>query len=69
MNQAALNDHYKKLADSYDKSFSAGSSSGYSFVGSAGARTIIELMDIRRTDQVVDLGSGTCETAGNRTKE
>ena len=65
MEQDTLNDHYKKLASKYDQSFSASSSStGYNFAGQAGARTIIDLMKIRREDRVVDLGAGTCETAG-----
>ena len=64
MNQNLLNNHYKKVADRYDESFSAKNFTGYSFIGEAGARTIIELMNIRREDRVVDLGSGTCVTAG-----
>ena len=64
MNQNLLNDHYKKVADRYDESFSAKNFSGYSFIGEAGARTIIDLMNIRKDDRVVDLGSGTCVTAG-----
>ena len=64
MNQNLLNNHYKKVADRYDESFSAKNFTGYSFIGEAGARAIIDLMNIRREDRVVDLGSGTCVTAG-----
>ena len=64
MNQNLLNNHYKKVADRYDESFSAKNFTGYSFIGEAGARTIIDLMNIRKDDRVVDLGSGTCVTAG-----
>ena len=66
MDQDTLNDHYKKLASKYDQSFSASSSStGYNFAGQAGAKTILDLMLIQREDRVVDLGAGTCETAGS----
>ena len=66
MDQDTLNDHYKKLASKYDQSFSASSSStGYNFAGQAGAKTILDLMLIRKEDRVVDLGAGTCETAGS----
>ena len=64
MNQNLLNNHYKKVADRYDESFSAKNFTGYSFMGEAGARTIIDMMNIRKDDRVVDLGSGTCVTAG-----
>ena len=66
MNQSALNDHYKKVAHRYDESFSAKNFTGYSFSGEAGARTIVEMMSIRKDDRVVDLGSGTCVTAGTK---
>ena len=65
MNQNLLNNHYKKVADRYDESFSAKNFTGYSFMGEAGARTIIDMMNIRKDDRVVDLGSGTCVTAGS----
>ena len=68
MNQNLLNNHYKKVADRYDESFSAKNFTGYSFIGEAGARTIIEMMKIRKEDRVVDLGSGTCVTAGTARK-
>ena len=70
MDQHTLNSHYRRLAGRYDQSFSAGSSTsstGYSFSGEAGARTIIDMMNIKKEDRVVDLGAGTCSTAGSET--
>jgi len=60
MNQTTLNAHYKKVADVYEKAYTAGQNSLHSL----GAKTIIQLMEIGREDRVVDLGAGTCDTAG-----
>ena len=69
MDQTTLNNHYKNLAGKYDESYSKTTAAGesktkYSFGGEDGARCIIELLDVREDDLMVDLGAGTCATAG-----
>eukprot|EP00092_Neocalanus_flemingeri_P017532 GFUD01018967.1.p1 GENE.GFUD01018967.1~~GFUD01018967.1.p1 ORF type:complete len:267 (+),score=71.52 GFUD01018967.1:95-895(+) len=69
MDQSALNEHYRNLANKYDSSYSnataVGDSKGqYDFLGEKGARIIMELMDMKVDDRMVDLGAGTCKTAG-----
>ena len=69
MDQNALNNHYKDLAEKYDDSFSkltvdSEAKTKFDFGGENGARVIIKLMDIKRDDRMVDLGAGTCKTAG-----
>ena len=69
MDQTALNNHYKNLAEKYDASYSTfdvaeGSEAKYDFAGESGAKVIIELLGLKTDDRLVDLGAGTCKTAG-----
>ena len=69
MNQTTLNNHYKKLAGKYDDSYSKTttaeeSKTKYNFGGEERARFIIELLEVNEDDCLVDLGAGTCVTAG-----
>ena len=68
MDQERLNDHYKKLASNYEQSFRTklDNQGSYSFMGEDGALKIIEMMNITKNDKLVDLGAGTCITAGNK---
>ena len=67
MKQEDLNDHYRKVAKDYDSAFSSksDSGSGYTFLGRGGAEALMKMMDLQKQDKLVDLGAGTCVTAGN----
>ena len=61
-----MNNHYKSLAKDYDEVFSKfkEAKSGFDFGGEKGARVITELLNMKEEDHMVDLGAGTCRTAG-----
>jgi len=69
MEQNTLDNHYRNLAQNYDTSFSTDTLSNksqgkYNFLGEEGAKVIVDLLDIKEDDRLVDLGAGTCKTAG-----
>ena len=69
MDQTSLNNHYKDLAEEYDDSFTKLSAEGesnnkFDFGGENSARLIVKLLDLKPDDRMVDLGAGTCRTAG-----
>ena len=71
MDQDQLNTHYKRLASTYNQSFTSSTDDGkkgYTFLGEEGARIYQDLMKLRSSDKLVDLGAGTCVTAGNGLK-
>jgi len=66
MDQGKLNSHYKRLAGSYNQAFTSSTDKdkkGYVFLGEEGARTLMELLKLRKQDKLVDLGAGTCVNA------
>ena len=69
MDQDQLNTHYKRLATTYNQSFTSstdGGKKGYTFLGEEGAKIYQDLLKLRSSEKLVDLGAGTCVTAGNR---
>ena len=66
MDQGKLNSHYKRLAGSYNQAFTSSTDKdkkGYVFLGEEGARTLMELLRLKKQDKLVDLGAGTCVNA------
>ena len=66
MDQEQLNSHYKRLAGTYNQSFSSSTDAdkkGYVFLGEEGARTLMALLQLGKQDKLVDLGAGTCVLA------
>ena len=47
--------------------FLAAYTSGQTSLHSVGAKALIDMMHIKKDDRVVDLGAGTCDTAGSET--
>merc|ERR1711872_1187641 len=70
MDQDSLNNHYKNLAKNYDEAFAElkpdkrKAKNSFDFGGEEGARVIAELLKLKEEDHFVDLGAGTCRTAG-----
>jgi len=59
-----LNEHYKSIAKNYEKMFASSHEDGYTFLGREGAKEIMKMMKLEVDDKLVDLGAGTCKTAG-----
>jgi len=64
MNQESLNEHYKSIAKNYEDMFANSHEDGYTFMGKEGARELMKMMQLKVDDKLVDLGAGTCKTAG-----
>ena len=70
MDQTTLNNHYKNLAENYDEAFAERKpekrkvNNSFDFGGEEGARVIARLLKMKEEDHMVDLGAGTCKTAG-----
>jgi len=69
MDQETLNNHYRNISKKYDVNFAKDtakkeSNAKFDFSGEKGAKYICELLEINENDSVVDLGAGTCKTAG-----
>lgn len=68
MNQETLNSHYKNIATKYDSSFTSTTEKGkkgHTFLGEDGAKDLVRMLKLQKDDKLVDLGAGTCTTAGN----
>ena len=66
MNQESLNEHYKSIAKNYEDMFANSHEDGYTFMGKEGARELMKMMQLKVDDKLVDLGAGTCKTAGRK---
>ena len=68
VNQETLNFHYKNIANKYDSVFSSKTEEGkkgHTFLGEEGAKDLVRMLKLQKYDKLVDLGAGTCTTAGN----
>ena len=86
MDQESLNNHYKALAQHYDKvcifiisvtnhyecqvyttsETHQDGRRGYTVMGEQGARLLASSLRLRPGDKLVDVGAGTCVTAGQQ---
>jgi len=69
MDQESLNNHYKALAQHYDRVYTTSETHqdgrrGYTVMGEQGARLLASSLRLRPGDKLVDVGAGTCVTAG-----